>query len=299
MRTALDLRAILALTVLCGSWGLAQVATKVTLLGIPPALQMGGRSAIATVLVLLWCLVRRKPVFAADGSLWPGLIVGALFAGEFLLLFYGLERTTASRGVVFLYLAPFVVALAAHVFLGERLSTLKIAGLLAAFAGLVLAFSDALWSASRDTLPGDILCVGAAVAWGLTIVAIKGTVLAKISPEKTLLYQLAVSALAGFLLSFAVGEAVDPGMVLAVMPAFLYQAIWVAAVTYVAWFALIRAYPVSLVSAFTFLTPLFGVAFGAALLNEPISAGLFGALLLVAGGIYLVNLSTAATAGAG
>jgi drug/metabolite transporter (DMT)-like permease len=80
------------------------------------------------------------------------------------------------------------------------------------------------------------------------------------------------------------------------LPAFLYQAIWIAAITYVAWFALIRAYPVSLLSAFTFLTPLFGVAFGAAVLNEPVSVSLIAALLLVAVGIYLVNRSAAPAA---
>jgi drug/metabolite transporter (DMT)-like permease len=77
--------------------------------------------------------------------------------------------------------------------------------------------------------------------------------------------------------------------VVAVLPAFLYQAVWVAAITYVAWFALMREYPASLLSSFTFLTPLFGVAFGAAVLNEPVSASLLVALLLVAIGIYLVN----------
>ena len=298
MRTTLDIRAVFALVVLCGSWGLAQVATKVALWGIPPALQMGGRSAIAAVLVFVWCLVRRKPVFQSDGTLWPGLLVGFLFAGEFLLLFYGLQLTTASRGVVFLYLAPFVVAVAAHFVLGERLSTVKLVGLVAAFLGVVLAFSGALPSSTGGSIAGDALCVGAAIAWGLTIVLIKGSALAKVSAEKTLLYQLAISAVVGIGLSLALGEEVDWGLALAVLPAFLYQAIWVAAFTYVAWFALIRAYQVSLLSAFTFLTPLFGVAFGVALLNEPVSASLLAALALVAVGIYLVNRSTTPAAGA-
>lgn len=296
MRTALDLRAVAALVVLCGSWGLAQVATKVALWGIPPALQMGARSAIAAVLVLLWCLLRGRPVFRSDGTRRPGLAVGLLFAGEFLLLFFGLQLTSASRGVVFLYLAPFVVAVGAHFALGERLTTLKLVGLAAAFIGVVLAFSDSLSVPSRNVIVGDILCVGAAIAWGLTIVLIKGSVLAKVSAEKTLLYQLAVSAVVGVGVSIALGEELNPRLALAVLPAFLYQAIWVAAITYVAWFALIRAYPVSLLSAFTFLTPLFGVAFGAALLNEPVSLNLLVALLLVAAGIYLVNRSAGSAA---
>jgi drug/metabolite transporter (DMT)-like permease len=113
--------------------------------------------------------------------------------------------------------------------------------------------------------------------------------LARVAAEKTLAYQLAVSAVLGFALSFAAGERVNAGQAAAVLPAFLYQAIWVTAITYLAWFALIRDYPASLLSSFTFLTPLFGVAFGAALLGEPLSPQLLAALLLVAVGIYLVN----------
>ena len=298
MKRALDLRAVVALVVLCASWGLAQVATKVTLYGIPPALQMGGRSLIAAALVFLWCVIRRKPVFDSDRTLWPGLAAGALFAGEFLALFWGLGMTTASRGVLFLYLAPFVVALLAHFSLGEPLSARKLIGLFCAFMGLVLAFSDSLSFPSRDALLGDALCLLAAVFWGLTIVLVKGSALAHVAPEKTLLYQLAVSAVVGFLVAALIGEEIVLGRAVAVMPAFLYQAIWVAAITYVAWFALIRDYPASLLSSFTFLTPLFGVAFGAALLNETVSPYLAGALLLVAAGIYLVNRSGARTTAA-
>ena len=289
MKTALDLYAVAVLVVLCGSWGLNQVAIKISLLGIPPALQMGGRSLIATLLVLLWCFVRRKPMFRADGSFWPGLAVGLLFGAEFVLLFWGLQYTTASRGAVFLNLAPFVVAVAGHFVLAERLGLRKLAGLTCAFLGVVLAFSDSLSLPSRDALFGDALCVGAAILWGMTTVTVKATVLSRVAPEKTLLYQLGVSALLGFALSAMLGEDVSPGMAVAVMPAFLYQAIWVATITYLAWFALIRHYPVSLLASFTFLTPLFGVAFGAALLHDPLSPHLLAALLLVAVGIYLVN----------
>ncbi len=293
MKTALDLRAAAVLVVLCASWGLNQVAIKAALAGIPPALQMGSRSAIAAALVFLWCLLRGKRLFVRDGSLWPGLAVGLLFGLEFLAIFWGLQHTTASRGVILIYLSPFVVALGGHFFLGEPLGMRKLAGLVFAFLGVVLAFSDALSLPSRDALFGDALCVLGAVLWGSTTVLIKGSVLKEISAEKTLLYQLAVSVVIGLAVSVAIGERADLGRTVAVLPAFLYQAVWVAAITYVAWFGLIREYPASLLSAFTFLTPLFGVAFGAALLDEPLSLRLLLALLLVASGIYLVNRAPA------
>jgi drug/metabolite transporter (DMT)-like permease len=289
MKTALDLRAMATLVVLCASWGLNQVAIKVALSGIPPALQMGLRSATAALLVFLWCALRGRRLFVPDGSLWPGLAVGVLFGLEFLAIYLGLQHTTASRGAIFIYLSPFVVALGGHFFLAEPLGTRKLAGLIAAFLGVVLAFSDGLSLPSRDALFGDALCVLGAVLWGSTTVLIKGSVLREVSAEKTLLYQLAVSAVLGLAVSIASGESIGPDPTAVVLLAFLYQAVWVAAITYVAWFALMRDYPASLLSSFTFLTPLFGVAFGAALLGEPLSLRLLAALLLVAAGIYLVN----------
>ncbi len=289
MKTALDLRAVVTLVVLCGSWGLNQVAIKVGLWGIPPALQMGARSALAALLVFAWCMLRGRKLFESDGSLWPGLAAGLLFAVEFLLIFWGLQYTSAARAVIFIYLTPFVVALGGHFLLNEPLGSRKLVGLAGAFAGLVLAFSDKLSLPSPDALFGDGLCIIAAVFWGSTTILIKGSVLKDIPAEKTLLYQLGVSAVFGLVLSVLLGEELNLRLAFAVAPAFLYQAIWVAAITYVAWFALIRDYPASLLSSFTFLTPLFGVAFGAAVLGEPLSPRLVAALVLVAAGIYLVN----------
>lgn len=289
MKTALDLRAVVILVVLCGSWGLNQVAIKVGLWGIPPAMQMGARSLLATLLVLGWCVFTGKALFERDRSLWPGLAAGLMFGLEFLAIFWGLQYTTAARAVIFIYLTPFVVALGGHFLLSEPLGPRKLAGLAAAFVGLVLAFFDELSLPSRAALFGDALCILAAFLWGATTVLIKGSVLRQVSAEKTLLYQLAVSAMVGLGLSVLIGERLEVDLAVAVLPAFLYQAVWVAAITYVAWFALMREYPASLLSSFTFLTPLFGVAFGAAVLGEPLSIRLVAALILVAAGIYLVN----------
>jgi drug/metabolite transporter (DMT)-like permease len=173
LKAALDLPAAAALVVMCGSWGLNQVAIKVALAGIPPLIQMGGRSLIAALCVLLWCGLRRNELLRGDGTLWPGMAAGLLFAAEFVALFWGMQYTTASRAVILLYLAPFVVAVCGHFLLGEHLGVRKLAGLLFAFSGVVLAFSDALRPASAGdahTLFGDLLCLAAAILWGLTTV---------------------------------------------------------------------------------------------------------------------------------
>ena len=138
-------------------------------------------------------------------------------------------------------------------------------------------------------LLGDAMALGAAFAWGATTVLIKGTKLASIEPERTLLYQLLVSAVVLLVASLASGE---PGLfdvTPLVLAAFAYQTIVVAFISYIAWFWYIAHYPASRVSSFIFLTPVFGVLAGALLLDEPITAGLVAALALIAAGIYITN----------
>ena len=63
----------------------------------------------------------------------------------------------------------------------------------------------------------------------------------------------------------------------------LYQTVWVVAVTFLAWFALIQRYSASRLSAFTFLTPLFGVAAGHVVLGDPLTPA-FALAAVAAGG---------------
>jgi drug/metabolite transporter (DMT)-like permease len=79
-----------------------------------------------------------------------------------------------------------------------------------------------------------------------------------------------------------------------ILSSLAYQIIWVAFLTYLTWFWLLRRYPPSQLASFTFLTPLFGVMAGGLLLNEPLTRMLMLALALVASGIFLVNRPAAA-----
>ena len=63
----------------------------------------------------------------------------------------------------------------------------------------------------------------------------------------------------------------------------------VAFASYLTWFWLIASYPAGKLTAFSFLTPLFGLVAGGVLLGERISAAMVAAMLLVCFGIYLVN----------
>ena len=286
----LDLTAMTILLVLCVSWGLQQVAIKVANRGISPLFQSGIRSVGATVFIWIWMTVRREALMERDGTLWWGIAAGLLFSAEFILIYWGLDYTHASRAVIFLYMSPFVVALGAQLFIpGEHLRTIQVVGLCCAFAGIVVAFRESLSYPTYEMLIGDGMLAVAAVLWGATTVLIKASPLARINPGKTLLYQLAVSAVVLPLGSLVKNE---PGIVVMtpmIAASLVYQTVWVAFITYLAWFWLIRHYPPSRLASFTFLTPLFGVIAGGLLLNEPITGSLVLALVLVGMGIFLVN----------
>jgi drug/metabolite transporter (DMT)-like permease len=287
---SLDPRAVLILLGCCACWGINQTAIKIANAGISPILQAGLRSLLAGALVFAWSSVRGIRLFERDGTLAPGLTAGLMFAFEFLVLYIGLDATTASRGVVFLYLAPFIVAFGAHFFVpSDRLTWLKVIGLSAALLGLMIAMGEGLAAPGRPTLAGDLLCVLSAVLWGATTVFIRSTALKTAPAEKTLLYQLAVSGLVLVPASWLAGEAgvTDPSP--RVVIAFVYSFVLVAFISYIAWFWLVRHYPPTRISAFTFLAPVFGVVAGNLMLGEPFSLSLAAALALVASGIYLVN----------
>jgi len=289
-KQVLDLTAMMILLVLCVSWGLQQVAIKVANRGISPLFQSGIRSVGATAFIWIWMAVRRETMLERDGTLWWGIAAGLLFSAEFILIYWGLDYTHASRAVIFLYMSPFVVALGAQLFIpGEHLRRIQVVGLCCAFVGIVVAFRESLSYPTYGMLMGDAMLAVAAVLWGATTVLIKASPLSGIKPGKTLLYQLAVSAVVLPLGSLVKNE---PGIVLMtplIAGSLVYQTVWVAFITYLAWFWLIRHYPPSRLASFTFLTPLFGVIAGGVLLNEPITGSLILALVLVGMGIFLVN----------
>jgi drug/metabolite transporter (DMT)-like permease len=289
-RRALDATAYATMLVLTALWGFQQVTIKWIADDVSFVMQAAIRSVIATVLLLAWILVSRQALFRHDGTLWPGIIAGVLFALEFVLIYAGLGHTNASRMSVFVYLTPALAALGLHFFVpGERLSAVQWGGVLLAFCGLLLAFSDG-FSSSKSTYIGDLCGVVAAVFWAATTVLIRTTPLAKASAAKTLLYQLAVSAAVLPLASLALGEKGVVALTPLALSVLAFQGAIVAFATYLAWFWLLTRYLAARLSVLSFLTPMFGVAFGVALLSEPLSGTFAAAALLVAGGIVLVNL---------
>lgn len=293
-RQPLDSLAVGAMIVLTMLWGFQQVAIKLAAHGLSFVMQSALRSVIATLLVVAWAWARRIPLWERDRTLWAGLAAGVAFAAEFALIYAGLAHTTAARMIVFLYLAPCLTALGVSLFIpGERMRLVQWAGVLLAFGGIVLAFLDGFAVASGPTLLGDAMGALAALLWAATTVMIRVTRLARASATKVLFYQLAVSAALLPLCSRLLGE---PGVIAwtpAVIASLAYQSVLVAFASYLAWFWLLTRYLAGRLAVFSFLAPMFGVAFGWLVLGDPVSAPFLGAAGLVGAGIALVNFRPA------
>lgn len=295
-RTPPGTSAFALMILLCAIWGFQQVTIKIAIEGVSPILQSGIRSVVGLALLTLWAFWRRQALFKEDGTLRMGLLVGLLFSLEFVFIYAGLAHTTASRMIVFLYTAPCFTVLGLHWFVpGERLGPRHFAGVALAFAGLAVGFLGDGGTVA-DTFLGDLFGLLAAIGWAATTVLIRASGLSRISATKVLWYQLAVSAAIMLPLSPALGESGVTALTAPVLLALAYQGVIVAFASYLAWFWLLQRYLVGRLMVFSFLTPIFGVAFGVLFLDDPLTTSFLFAAGCVAAGIILVNLPERKTA---
>ena len=286
---SLDRLALSLMLMCCASWGLQQVLAKLALAEVPPITQAAIRSIGGTLIIGGWSWWRDPKLFRNDGSLWPGLAAGVLFSLEFMALFVGLQWTSASHAALFLYTAPFFVALGAAFLLPhERLQLIQWLGLALSFVGVAVALGVSTQQ-GLTPLIGDLLTLASGALWGMLTLTVKATRLSEVPAAKVLLYQLAVSAVLLALAALVMGESLPTKLSLVPAASLVYQTIWVAGFTYLVWYWLLRQYHAGEMSAFTFVTPLMGVLAGHFILGDPMDAGVIIAVALVLGGIILVN----------
>lgn len=290
-RRPLDASAIGLLVLLCACWGFQQSAIKSLAPLIGPVWQVALRSTVAAVLVWMWAYARGQRWSGQRATFAPGVVAGLLFGGEFACIGLGLGFTTASRMSVFLYTAPVFTAIGLHFFVrGETLHARQWIGVLVAFGGTATVFSAGLADpvGSRAWV-GDLFGVAAGLLWAATTLVIRRSTLSEAPAALTLVYQLALGGVVGGVLAIALGQPIGwPERPLDIAN-LAYQIVVVAFASFLVWFWLLRRYLASRLSVFSFLTPMFGVAFGVLLLGEPIGPRFVVGALGVLAGIVLVN----------
>jgi drug/metabolite transporter (DMT)-like permease len=266
-----------------------QVTVKFVNEGLQPVFFAGLRSALAVGLV--WALLtwRGRPPKLRRHALLPGLLMGTIFAAEFLFLFLALDLTTVGRASVMMYSMPVWFAVMAHFGLGERITPLKAIGLALAFGGTAWALL-AGGQGGEGSLIGDLCGLGAALGWAGTAYVARRPVMRAEGPELQLFWMVVVSAPLLLLASLFFGPLIRD-----FQPVHLFWLIFQASVivagVFITWLWLMSVYPSSTVAAFSFLTPILAILLGSVVFGEELSASILGPGGLVAAGILLINRS--------
>ena len=220
-------------------------------------------------------------------------LLAAIFFVQLSLFYFGQNKTTASHGTLISNILPFMVMLLAHVFIpGDTINRKKIFGLIVGFAGVAVLFFDNV-ALSGDALRGDLLILLAIMVWSCHVIYIK-TIIGGFNPLQITLYPMALAAPI-FLLS---GVIFDGEMIrfidAAIIKSMLYQIFVTASFGFVAWNTMISRFGATALHSFVFIMPISGVFLGVVLLDEPVTANLIGAIVLVVTGLVVVNRIKAA-----
>lgn len=268
---------------------IGQVMIKLIGDGLQPVFAAGLRSGGSALVVLVWMKWRGIRLDIAPGTWRAGLLIGLVFSVQFLSLFTALDLTTVTRVSVIFYSMPLWMAVAAHFLLpGEQLTPVRLTGLALAFAGVVWAIVDRSGLGGEASLIGDVAALVAAWSWvGVSLTA-RLTPIARVRPEMQLLWQLAVSTPVLIVAALFFGPLIRD-FTTATAAMMLFQIVIVSAGTFLVWFWMLTYYKASQISAFAFLSPIFGVGLGWLWLGEVVTLSLIIKLALVAVGIVLIN----------
>ena len=281
---------IIALSLLLAFlWGGNSPSIKVGLQDFPPMALAFFRFVIGLVVVGGWSLFRRVSLSLRRGEFARLVLLTTIFILQIICLNTGTELTTASRSTIFINVYPFFTALFAHFWIpGERLSVPKTLGIIVAFSGVFITVAPNLGEGETSIL-GDILVLISGCFLGLRVVVTKLLVQA-IHPYRLLVWYLSLSLPCYAAMNLLLERGEPMQLTLASAAALLYQGGVIAGYCFLAWTAILERYSASKLVVLFFATPLSGVVFSYLVLGDELTLSLLVGAVLVAGGIYLVNM---------
>ena len=299
-----DIRVVMFLAgVCCFLWGSATPAIKTgyRLFQIDSTdtssilLFAGTRFFLAGILVIAWhCLTSRKWILPPRGS---ALAIVELALSQTILqyvFFYvGLSHATGVHGAIITGTNVFFsILFASLVFRYETLNGRKLAGCLLGFAGIVIV--NLSGSGSEGLFDISFLGEGF-VLLAQIFYAISSALVKKYSRQFDVVtlsgYQFMIGGLALMVIGAASGGTLAGATGPSAYVLLLYMG-FLSAVAYTLWGVLLKYNPVSRVTIFGFMNPMFGVLLSAVFLGESGQAltwNTLAALILVSLGIYVVN----------
>ena len=265
-------------------WGLNLVASKLGVAHFPPVLFTALRFTLLGVLVL--------PFLRWHPGRMQRLLIAALFSGGvcFALLFMGVERVRHASSVAIASQlgVPFTTLLSV-LFLGEQVHWRRWLGIGLAFTGVaIIGFEP---GAHADRV-GLALVVASALVGAVGIIVVKG-----LSTSLRPLELQAWFAWSGIPLLYFMTFWLEDGQAAAIASATLrdwasvaFTAIAASLVAHTGFYYLVRRYPVTSLSPLTLLSPVFGVAFSAWLLGDPITGRIVAGGLVTLSGVLIIVL---------
>jgi drug/metabolite transporter (DMT)-like permease len=274
---------------LCVLWGANTVAIKFSLSGLGPFTSAAVRFGISTFLLWAWARMFSQPLRPAAGQLGPLLVNSLLFSLQLSLVYVGFTATSASRGALLTNLQPFFLLFLAHFFLaGDRMTVLKLVGLILGFTGAACIFMDRT-ALSGNVLVGDLLLLVSTFLWACSAAFTKHLV-QSVSSVQVVFYQLLFSiplfGLGAWVWDSPMVYRIDSGIVAAIA----FQVVLTTSFAFVAWTRLMQAYGAVVLHSFVFLIPVSGVFLAGIVLGEPITEMILLALALITAGILTVQL---------
>lgn len=251
----------------------------------------GIRFTLAGILaILLGCIIQRKVLIPKKSSI-PMIMKLSLFQTtlQYFFFYVGLAHTTGVRASIIQGTNVFVVLVVAGlIFKQEKISFAKAFGCIAGFVGVVLVSVTDGGVGSGNAILGDLFIFLSTVAYAFSSVLLKEYT-KKEDPVILSGYQFIVGGLCMTMVGLLMGGRLETVTTRGVID-LIYLA-FVSAVAYSLWGILMKHNPVSRISVFGFLTPIFGVITSIILLNEGASFGVIhlAALILVCTGIFIVN----------
>jgi O-acetylserine/cysteine efflux transporter len=203
-------------------------------------------------------------------------------AGFIGLQLVGLEAIGAGPAAAIIYTQPVLVAVGAHLLLGERLTRGRLAGVLLGFAGVAVVSAHEVSAASAGAVAA---LLGAAVCWAA------GTLGTRATPEQPALAVVAAQhALAApLLIALAAAAEPAPELSLRLVLAVLFASVFGAAGGLLLYTLLLRRGEASMVAAWMFSVPIAAALLGVVLLGEPLRTPLAIGLVLVSLGVRLAT----------
>jgi drug/metabolite transporter (DMT)-like permease len=274
-------------------WGISFVATKAVVGEIAPFALILVRTTLGTAFLLVVLAARRVPVLPPR-SAWPTIALMGFVGVAFhqLLQAYALTLTTAVNTGWLIGLTPVWSALLAWLWLGERMSALKVAGLALGFVGAAVVVTGGKLSGGLLALPstrGDLLILLSTLNWALYSVLGRKTLLSLGSTRATAgaflagLVLLLPTTLVGGTVS-SLGRLSPTGWA-----AVLFLGVCCSGLGYLFWYRALETMEASRVGALLYLEPVVTLATGMALLGERVGAATIAGGLLLLAGVALVQ----------